>query len=76
MGWRHPRHGLIGPAPLRRTGGHTGGHGLLLIVGPGIEPGHAGLASTFDVTPTIVSLLGQPVPEGFSGRPLPLQQVA
>lgn len=76
LGWRHPRHGLIGPMPMRRTGGHTGGHGLLLIAGPGIEARHGGLASTFDVTPTIVSLLGLPVRPGFSGRPLPLQRAA
>ncbi|HKY94090.1 MAG TPA: hypothetical protein VJL84_02245 [Kiloniellales bacterium] len=72
LGWRHPRHGLIGPVPMRRTGGHTGGYGLLLIVGPGIEPRHGGVASTFDVTPTVIALLGQPVPDGLSGRALPL----
>jgi len=71
LGWRHPRHGLIGPAPMRRTGGHTGGHGLLLLAGPGIEAGHGGLASTFDVTPTVIALTGQPVPPELSGRPLP-----
>jgi predicted AlkP superfamily phosphohydrolase/phosphomutase len=71
LGWRHPRHGLIGPAPMRRTGGHTGGYGLLLVTGPGIEARHGGLASTFDVTPTVVSLLGLAVPPGLSGRPLP-----
>ena len=76
LGWRHPRHGLIGPMPMRRTGGHTGGTGLLLMVGPGLEARHAGVASTFDVTPTIVALLGQPVPAGFSGRPLPLRPAA
>jgi hypothetical protein len=76
LGWRHPRHGLIGPAPMRRTGGHTGGHGLLLIAGPGIEARHAGVASAFDVPPTVVSLLGSPVPARLSGRPLPLQKAA
>jgi len=76
LGWRHPRLGLIGPAPMRRTGGHTGGHGLLLAVGEGIAPGHGGLASTFDVTPTVIALLGQPVPAGLSGRPLLLQRAA
>ncbi|HKY94091.1 MAG TPA: hypothetical protein VJL84_02250, partial [Kiloniellales bacterium] len=30
-------------APMRRTGGHTGGPGMLLVVGPGIEPGDRGL---------------------------------
>jgi hypothetical protein len=72
FGWRHPRHGLIGPAPMRRTGGHTGGHGLLLVVGEGIAPGDGGVASTFDVTPTVIALLGQPVPVGLSGQALPL----
>jgi len=28
----HPRHGLIGPAPWRRTGGHTGGTGRLAVL--------------------------------------------
>jgi arylsulfatase A-like enzyme len=61
---------------MRRTGGHTGGHGLLLVVGEGIEPGDGGVASTFDVTPTVIALLGQPVPAGLSGRSLPLQRAA
>jgi len=70
LGWRHPRHGLIGPAPMRRTGGHTGGDGLLLLAGPGIEAGHGGRASAFDATPTVIALLGLPVPAGLSGRSL------
>ncbi len=53
----HPRLGLIGPVPLRRTGGHTR-HGIAYLAAPGLEPGERGVRSSFDVVPTIVQLLG------------------
>ena len=42
----------------------------LLIAGPGIAPGRLELARTADVMPTILALLGRPVPPGLDGRPL------
>lgn len=76
LGFVHPRLGTIGPLPYRRTGGHTGGHGLAWFAGPGIAPGEHELRSAFDVVPTIVDLLGEPVPEWMSGRSLAADIVA
>jgi len=53
----HPRLGLIGPVPLRRTGGHIG-QGVAYLVVPGLDSGERGVRSSFDVVPTIVQLLG------------------
>lgn len=64
----HPVHGLVGPVPFRRTGGHTGPYGFASVSGPGIVPGDHGIASSFDVAPTIVDLLGAPPVEGISGQ--------
>jgi len=54
----HPRLGLVGPLPLRRTGGHTGPHGMAYVAAPGFAPGDRGVRSAFDVVPTIAALLG------------------
>jgi predicted AlkP superfamily phosphohydrolase/phosphomutase len=53
----HPRLGLIGPVPLRRTGGHTGPHGMAFVAAPGkgVEPGDRGVRSSFDVVPTLAA---------------------
>ncbi|MEX2220718.1 MAG: hypothetical protein WEG40_02875 [Candidatus Rokuibacteriota bacterium] len=66
----HPRLGLIGPVPLRRTGGHTGRYGMAYVRAPGLEPGDRGVRSAFDVVPTIVSLLGDQPPAHMSGKSL------
>ena len=66
----HPEHGLIGPVPYLRTGGHTGPHGFALISGPGIVPGDHGVASSFDVAPTILDLLGRGDRDEISGTSL------
>jgi predicted AlkP superfamily phosphohydrolase/phosphomutase len=66
----HPQHGRIGPLPWRRTGGHTGTHGMALVRAPGVAPGPRGVRSTFDVVPTLIGLLGEAVPAGLSGRSL------
>ena len=74
VGWRgviaaleHPRLGLIGPVPLRRTGGHTGQHGMAYVCAPGVEAGERGVRSSFDVVPTVVRLLGKEPPARMSG---------
>jgi len=56
--FEHPHLGLIGPVALRRTGGHTGAHGMVYVVAPGLAPGDRGVRSSFDVVPTLVELLG------------------
>jgi len=63
----HKDLGLIGPAPFRRTGGHTGGHGVCYIKCHGTVPGDQGVRSSFDVAPTILQMLGQPIPNNVSG---------
>ncbi|HET8578454.1 MAG TPA: alkaline phosphatase family protein [Methylomirabilota bacterium] len=68
--FEHPRLGLIGPVPLRRTGGHTGRHGMAYIAAPGLQPGDRGERSAFDVIPTIVKLLGSEPPAHLSGTSL------
>ena len=65
----HPRHGVVGPVPHRRTGGHTGPHGFAWITGPGFEPGDYGVASSFDVAPTILELFSRSA-TGLSGTSL------
>jgi predicted AlkP superfamily phosphohydrolase/phosphomutase len=65
----HPRLGLIGPVPLRRTGGHTR-NGIAYLAAPGIEPGERGVHSSFDVVPTIVQLLGVELTTRVAGKSL------
>lgn len=58
---------------------HSGGHGGLspgdmhvpmLIAGPDVPVGEVKAARAVDLVPTILSLLGRPVPEDLDGRPL------
>lgn len=70
MGLVHQDYGQIGPIPYRRTGGHTGGPGLVLVQAAGIRPGEYGTRSAYDVVPTIFELLGLPTPTGLSGKGL------
>jgi hypothetical protein len=65
----HPRLGLIGPVPLRRTGGHTR-HGIAYLAARGLEPGERGVRSSFDVVPTIVQLLGAEPTTRLAGKSL------
>jgi predicted AlkP superfamily phosphohydrolase/phosphomutase len=67
LAFEHPGLGLIGPAPVRRTGGHTGGAGVLYIKSQHLPSGDYGETSSFDVAPTIVQLLGLVPPEDMSG---------
>ncbi len=70
LGFAHPVHGRVGPLPYRRTGGHTGPYGMAYLAGAGIAAGDGGVRSSFDVVPTIVELLGEPVSRDLSGRSL------
>jgi predicted AlkP superfamily phosphohydrolase/phosphomutase len=70
----HPRAGRIGPVPFKRSGSHVH-RGFLMACGPGIAQGqrlperHA-----LDIPPTILTLLGAPVPSHFEGTATPLLQ--
>lgn len=68
--FEHPRYGLIGPVPFRRTGGHTGPYGMAYIAASGIEPGERGIQSAFNVIPTVVELLGADSDAPLSGQSL------
>jgi predicted AlkP superfamily phosphohydrolase/phosphomutase len=68
FGLRHPVHGLIGPVPYRRTGGHTGPHGFASVSAPGVIPGEHGVRPAFDISPTIVDLLGAAPVDGLTGN--------
>jgi hypothetical protein len=74
----HPTAGLIGPVPFRRVGAHTP-DGFVFVCPPGSgRPGqdHGGTphpptaGTSLDVPPTILTLLGLPIPEGMDGRSL------
>ena len=70
LAFDHPSLGRIGPVPFRRTGGHTGPFGMAYLCGPEIAPGDFGVRSSFDVVPTLIDLLGRPVPSHLSGASL------
>jgi len=70
LGFTSPRLGTVGPLPYRRTGGHTGQHGFLSILSDDLPAGHYGVASSFDVVPTLIHLLGETKRHGISGRTL------
>lgn len=68
----HPTAGRIGPVPFKRSGSHVN-RGFLLASGPGIEQGgRLPEAHSLDISPTILTLLGAPIPAHFDGTPLPL----
>jgi len=45
--------------------------GVVALVGPGVEPGRSLKANLPDVAPTILKLLGLPIPGHMEGTPLP-----
>jgi len=65
-----PKYGRMGPVFFNRGSSHRA-RGFLAATGPGIEPGsklpegHA-----VDLAPTILELMGAPIPEGRDGKPL------
>lgn len=66
----HPTLGSIGPLPPCRSGSHSN-EGFLIAAGPGLESG-ATLeeGKVIDLAPTILSLLGAPLPSHLEGKPL------
>jgi predicted AlkP superfamily phosphohydrolase/phosphomutase len=69
LAFEHPRLGVVGPAPWRRPGGHSGGHGVGWFAVPDAPPGDYGLRSAFDVVPTLLDLCGVAA-DGISGESL------
>ncbi len=67
-----PDYGRFGPLPPYRAGSHRP-EGFILACGPGIKPessfptGHA-----LDIAPTILNLMGAPIPEYLDGKPIQL----
>jgi predicted AlkP superfamily phosphohydrolase/phosphomutase len=68
----HPDVGRIGPVPFKRSGSHVH-RGFLMAAGPGVVTGQR-LAErhSLDIPPTILTLLGAPIPAHFEGSALPL----
>jgi arylsulfatase A-like enzyme len=60
----------VAAKPPFQPGGHHP-HGIVVANGPNIAPGsvRGGLA---DVAPTVLAILGVPIPEGLDGKPLDL----
>ncbi len=53
----------------KMTGIHDENNGVFIITGPNIRKGEKiGLIKPYDVTPTLLGLLGVPIPEGLDGR--------
>jgi predicted AlkP superfamily phosphohydrolase/phosphomutase len=58
----------VAAKPPFQPGGHHP-HGIVVANGPNIAPGSVGGGLT-DVAPTVLALLGVPIPEGLDGKPL------
>jgi predicted AlkP superfamily phosphohydrolase/phosphomutase len=64
------RFGRIGPVPYHRTGGHPP-EGFLIAKGPGIAPGSKlPEGHVVDLPPTILKLMGVPIPDYCEGKSL------
>lgn len=71
-----PEIGRIGPLPYRRSGSHVH-RGFLMAAGPGIDPAiRLPEGQAIDIAPTILTLIGAPIPAHFDGTPLVADAVA
>jgi predicted AlkP superfamily phosphohydrolase/phosphomutase len=62
--------GRIGPLPFNRSGSHVH-RGFLLACGRGVPDGQDWPErEALDIAPTILSLMGAPLPRHFDGEPL------
>jgi predicted AlkP superfamily phosphohydrolase/phosphomutase len=65
-----PEIGRIGPVPFNRTGSHRS-DGFLIAGGGDIVPGSSLPAGhSLDLAPTILTLMGAPIPDYCEGKPL------
>jgi predicted AlkP superfamily phosphohydrolase/phosphomutase len=73
-----PQFGTIPwPTPGRNPEGRSGNHceqGFLIASGTGIKSGNINDAHILDLAPTILTLLGQPVPPEMEGKVLPIMK--
>lgn len=65
-GWDFRNHNRAGHGGLRPADMFV----PLLIAGPGVRQGRVELARSVDIVPTLLELLGKPVPAGLDGQPL------
>ncbi len=69
-----PTLGSIGPVPYQRSGSHTP-NGFLLMNGPRVEAGQpTQMGSALDLAPTLLDLMGAPIPSYFEGHSLAPQR--
>ena len=65
-----PTLGRIGPLPFNRSGIHVH-RGFLLAAGPSIPSGDIlAPGQALDIAPTVLALMGAPIPSHFDGAPL------
>jgi predicted AlkP superfamily phosphohydrolase/phosphomutase len=65
-----PDIGRIGPVPHHRTGSHRA-DGFVIMKGAGIQAGSTLTEShSINLAPTILNLMGAPIPKYFQGQPL------
>ena len=69
-GIQHAKYGRVGPIPYRRTGGHTGAHGFLYCCGGPVAEGDYGETSSFNVIPTMLSILNEASCDHAAGQSL------
>ncbi len=60
--------GTIGPIAPRRSGGHTGGHGISIWHGTDFVHGDHGVRSSFDVVPTLIECLDGSIISSVDGQ--------
>jgi predicted AlkP superfamily phosphohydrolase/phosphomutase len=60
---------VFGPTPRRSWGQHHR-HGILLLAGSPVRSAELGLSQMVDIAPTVLYLLGHPIPAHFDGRVL------
>ncbi len=61
---------IVEPLPRAAGGGRHRRYGILLALGPGVQPGTIEGANIVDVTPTALHAMGLPVPDDMDGRVL------
>ncbi|MEL7037892.1 MAG: alkaline phosphatase family protein [Cyanobacteria bacterium J06592_8] len=68
-----PDYGRFGPLPPYRSASHRS-QGFILATGPDINPDST-LSSghVLDLAPSILDLMGAPIPEHMEGKPMPLR---
>jgi len=65
-----PTYGRFGPVFYNRSGAHRA-RGFVMAQGPGIEPGSNLMQGhVVDLAPTILQLMGAPIPQHLDGKPL------